>query len=43
MVERCKDKDQLFFSIKKGGGGGGKEKKHLVLIKSVSNDVKRIL
>lgn len=41
MVERCKDIDQLLFQLKMGGGV--KKKNHLVLIKSVNYDVKRIL
>lgn len=40
MVERCKDIDQLLFQLKRGGG---KKKNHLVLIKRVNYDVKRIL
>lgn len=39
MVERCKDIDQLLFQFKRGV----KKKNHLVLIKSVNYDVKRIL
>lgn len=41
MVERCKDIDQLLFQLKRGGGV--EKKNHLVLIKSVNYDVKRIL
>lgn len=40
MAERCKDIDQLLFQLKRGGV---EKKNHLVLIKSVNYDVKRIL